>query len=89
MSFSRTKRRPYNARKRAILTALESVYPASLRADAIAWKAKVSPKRGVYDTLKRLHRWGLIQRRLGTDGLLYFRLSSRGQQRLAWLRRVQ
>ena len=89
MSFSRAKRRPYNARKQVILTALEAVYPESLRADAIAWKAKVSPKRGVYDTLKRLHRWGLIQRRLGSDGLLYFRLSSRGRGRLAWFRSIR
>jgi hypothetical protein len=40
-----------------------------------------------YSYLKRLHRWKLVERMLDRRGLLLYRLSRRGSERLAWLRR--
>lgn len=87
MLFSRAKSLPYNARKRLILAALEQAYPHGLRADAVAWKAGVSPKRGIYWRLNRLQKWGLIQRQRNAQRLLIYRISGRGRRRLAWLSR--
>ena len=87
MSFSRQKSLPYNARKRRILSVLERVYPKGMRADALAWKAGVSPKRAVYWRLNRLWRFGLLQRRRNAQGLLVYRISERGRRRLIWLQR--
>ena len=86
MSFSRAKSLPYNARKRRILSVLERVYPKGMRADALAWKSGVSPKRAVYWRLNRLWRFGLLQRRRNVQGLFVYRLTGRGRERLAWLR---
>lgn len=44
------------------------------------------PARAAYSCLKRLWGWRLLQRRLDRRGLLLYRLSERGQTRLAWLR---
>lgn len=87
MSFLSTKRLPYNVRKRVILTVLEGAYPGGLRADAIAWKSGVSPKRAIYWRLNRLWRFGLLQRQRNAQGLLVYRISARGRRRLSWLLR--
>jgi DNA-binding PadR family transcriptional regulator len=87
VSFSRAKSLPYNARKRLILGVLEEAYPHGLGADAVAWKAGVSPKRAIYWRLSRLWRWGLVQRRGNAEGLLVYRITPRGRRRLAWLKR--
>ena len=89
MLFSRVKSLPYNARKRRILSVLEQVYPKGMRADALAWKAGVSPKRAVYWRLNRLWRFGLLQRRRNAQGLLVYRISERGRRRLTWLERTK
>lgn len=44
------------------------------------------PVRAAYTYLKRLHRWKLLERSLDRRGLLLYRLSDRGAQRLVWLR---
>ena len=85
--FSRAKSLPYNARKRVILAVLDQAYPNAVRADTVAWKAGISPKRAIYWRLNRLWRWGLIQRRQNAAGLLIYRITARGRQRLAWLKR--
>jgi DNA-binding PadR family transcriptional regulator len=85
MPLSRAKRLPYNGGKRLILAVLEEAYPHGLRADVLAWKAGVSPRRSVYWRLSRLARWGLIQRRRGADGRLVYQIAERGRSRLAWL----
>lgn len=87
MSLPRAKRLPYNGRKRLLLTVLEQAYPRGLRADTLAWKAGVSPKRAVYWGLNRLWRFGLLQRRRNAQGFLVYRISERGLRRLAWLNR--
>lgn len=88
MSFSRAKSLGFNQRKRLILAVLEKAYPCGLRADAVAWKAGISPKRAVYWRLSRLLRWGLIRRVRDAQGLLVFRITQRGRRRLAWLLHV-
>jgi hypothetical protein len=87
VSISRAKSLPYNARKRVILSVLDQAYPYGLRADAVAWKSGVSPKRAIYWRLNRLWRFGLIQRRHNAQGFLVYRISARGRRRLAWLMR--
>ncbi len=54
-----------------------------------AWAVLVGmfPTRAAYSYLKRLHRFGLLQRQRNAHGLVLYRLSERGQARLAWLRR--
>ena len=54
-----------------------------------AWAILASfyPVRAGYSYLKRLYRWKLLDRTLDTRGLILYRLSRRGEQRLSWLRR--
>ena len=87
MSFARMRAKGagYNGRKRLILAALEAAWPGGLRADAVAWKAGVSPKRAIYWRLSQLSRWGLIQRRRDGQGVFVYRVTARGRQRSAWL----
>jgi len=87
MSFSRAKTLGFNQRKRLILAVLEQACPYGLRADAVAWKSGVSPKRAIYWRLSRLWRWGLVQRRQNAQGFLVYQITARGRRRLAWLRR--
>jgi hypothetical protein len=53
-----------------------------------AWAVLVAfyPVRRAYTYVKRLWGWRLLERRLDRRGLLLYRLSERGQARLAWLR---
>jgi hypothetical protein len=44
------------------------------------------PVRAAYSYLKHLWRWKLLDRDLDRRGLLLYRLSARGAERLAWLR---
>jgi hypothetical protein len=44
------------------------------------------PVRAAYTYIKRLWGWKLLERRLDRRGLLLYRISERGQARLAWLR---
>ena len=44
------------------------------------------PVRASYSYLLRLHRFGLLERSQDSGGLLVYRLSPRGFQRLLWLR---
>jgi hypothetical protein len=45
------------------------------------------PVRASYSYLRRLYGWKLVERSLDRRGLLLYRLSDRGSQRLAWLRK--
>jgi hypothetical protein len=86
MPFSSTKHLPRNAFKRRLLAVLEQAYPHGLRADVLAWKSGVSPKRAVYWRLNRLWRFGLLNRRRDAEGFFVYRISQRGRGRLAYLR---
>jgi hypothetical protein len=73
----------YNQRKRQAL----SIFAAHGWLNPPAWAnlASFSPTRSAYSYLIRLYRFGLLQRRRGLRGLVFYRLSMRGQRRLEWL----
>ena len=77
----------YNLLKRAALEAFEE----RGWMNPVMWAVLVGfyPARASYSYLLRLHRFGLLERRRNADGLLMYRLSARGAERLAWLREQQ
>jgi len=74
----------FNSLKRQALATFEN--RGWLSPPAWAVLAGYYPLRAAYTYLKRLHRWKLLDRTLDRRGLLLYRLSDRGAQRLAWLR---
>ncbi|MEQ1574392.1 MAG: hypothetical protein ABL993_09125 [Vicinamibacterales bacterium] len=77
--------RKYNSLKRHALTIFE--HRGWLSPPAWAVLASFYPVRAAYSYLKHLYRWKLLERTLDRRGLLLYRLSRRGAQRLEWLRR--
>jgi hypothetical protein len=77
----------FNKRKQQALAIFES--SGWLSPPAFAVLAQFRPIRAAYSYLLRLHRWGLIERRHDSRGLLLYRLATRGRMRLAWLRNGQ
>jgi hypothetical protein len=61
----------------------------SLNPAAWALIADFHPVRAAYSYLLHLHRLGLLLRRHNARGLLLYRLSERGSQRLLWLREMK
>jgi hypothetical protein len=47
--------------------------------------AGFSPTRAAYSYLNRLYRFGLLERGVTVSGLICYRVSEKGRQRLAWL----
>jgi len=84
LKFS-TRRMQFNERKRQAL----AIFAQRGWLNPPAWAALAAfyPVRAAYSYLVRLHRWGLLERRQDLRGLLLYRLSERGQTRLAWLNR--
>jgi hypothetical protein len=74
----------YNVLKLRALTAFENRGWLSPRSWAVV--ARFTPARAAYSYLKRLYRSQLLERGFDQRGLLYYRLSERGANRLAWLR---
>jgi len=74
----------YNQLKLKALDAFEE--RGWLSPPAWAILAGFYPVRAAYSYLKRLWRWHLLERMLDRRGLLLYRISKRGQERLAWLR---
>ena len=75
----------FNQRKRQTLAIFQErgwMNPATFAA-----LSGMRPKRGVYSYLSRLWSWGLLERKRSARGLILYRLSARGEERLAWLRR--
>ena len=52
------------------------------------WAALIGfyPARSAYSYLLHLHRFRLLERRIGANGLIVYSLSKRGKERLQWLR---
>ncbi|MGH9253500.1 MAG: hypothetical protein ACRD3C_02905 [Vicinamibacterales bacterium] len=75
----------YNLLKLRALTVFEN--RGWLSPPAWAVLASFYPVRAAYSYLLRLHRWKLLDRTLDRRGLLLYRLSQRGVDRLDWLRR--
>lgn len=72
----------FNQKKAATLRLFRQVYPGFLRPEACAWQIGRLPARAFYSYCKRLHDWGLLERK---ESPVRYRLSSRGFQRLKWL----
>lgn len=77
--------RTYNSLKRHALGIFED--RGWLSPPAWAVLASFYPVRAAYSYLKHLYRWKLLDRTLDRRGLLLYRLSRRGADRLEWLRR--
>jgi DNA-binding PadR family transcriptional regulator len=61
-----------------------------LTPDQVSSKLQPRPdRRSAYSYLLRLSRQGLLERNHAGRGLLAYRLSDRGRQRLAYLRRAR
>ena len=74
----------YNCLKRRALAAFED--RGWLTPPAWAVLVGFYPVRAAYSYLRRLWHWRLLDRALDRRGLLLYRLSRRGAERLAWLR---
>lgn len=81
------RRMQFNERKRQALAIFEQ--RGWLNTPAWAALAGFYPVRAAYSYLARLYRWGLLERREDARGLLLYRLTARGQQRLTWLMRFR
>jgi hypothetical protein len=78
-------RSSYNSLKLHALSTFENRGWISPPAWAIL--AGFYPIRAAYSYLKHLWRWKLLDRDLDRRRLLLYRLSARGAERLAWLRK--
>ena len=73
----------YNSLKRRALEIF--LRYGCLNAPAWAMLVNMQPVRSSYSYLLRLHRFGLLTREHDSEGLLMYRISERGRQRLNWL----
>ncbi len=74
-----------NSRKRITLAVFER-YGGWLSPAMVAGLTGFRPIRAAWSYLRRLNRWGLLYRRRGAGGLVLYRISAKGRERLAWLR---
>jgi len=80
------KKRGYNQMKIRALEAFEN--RGWLSPPAWAVLASYYPVRAAYTYIRRhLWQWKLVDRSLDRRGLLLYRLSRKGAERLAWLQR--
>ena len=77
------QKRAFNELKRETLALFEAS-PGGLQPQIYAQRIGKLPGRAAYSYLKRLWRWGLLLRR---ESPVRYRISERGRDRLAWLRR--
>ncbi len=77
-------KKAYNRMKLRALAAFED--RGWLSPPAWAVLAGYYPVRAAYTYIKRLWRWRLLERELDRRGLLLYRISERGRERLEWLR---
>src|SRR2546422_11106825 len=80
---SSRQRMRYNQRKRQAL-AIFAAY-GWLTPPAWAVLAGFYPIRAAFSYLVRLYRFGLLHRRRGARGFVFYRLSGKGRKRLEWL----
>jgi hypothetical protein len=76
----------YNKLKRKILSAFEESAGAWVRPREIAVQTNFQPRRSAWTYLKRLRRFGLLERRFFCKGTLQYRISNAGAARLQCLR---
>ena len=80
----RKQRAGFNSLKLRALEAFENC----LGLNPSVWAARTGfyPARASYSYLARLHRFGLLERRRDSRGFVFYSLSRKGLERLAWLR---
>jgi len=76
----------YNNLKRRTLSVFEEDSGEWLRPREIANKVNFQPRRSAWTYLKRLRRFGLLERQFFGKGTLQYRISNAGRKRLQWLR---
>ena len=76
----------YNSRKLTMLAAFER-FGGWLSPPMVARLTGFRPIRAIWSYLRRLNRWGLLYRRRGAGGLVLYRISVKGRERLVWLKR--
>jgi DNA-binding IclR family transcriptional regulator len=75
-----------NKLKRRTLSAFAEVAGEWVRPREIANKLNFQPRRSAWSYLKRLRRFGLLERRFFGRGTLQYRISKAGVERLEWIR---
>ena len=75
-----------NSLKIRVLGALER--RGWVNAPMLSALASFHPVRAVYTYMNRLRRWGLVERRKPLGGMILYRISQRGRERLVWLQRT-
>jgi len=78
------KRELYNSKKKCVLEILED--GTWMDIPALAGKAKIDPVRRSYTYLAHLEGLNLLTRGYNSGGKLYYRITTRGLERLNWLR---
>jgi DNA-binding IclR family transcriptional regulator len=76
----------YNKLKLRALTAFSVANGEWLSPSKVAERLDFVPRRSVWTYLKRLWRFGLLERRFSGRGTLQYRISDGGAARLRWLR---
>lgn len=77
--------RKYNELKRKVLHTLADGRPVAV--PSLAVRIGYFLVRGLYPYVARLRRWGLVTSWRGVSGLLFYRITKRGRERLTWLER--
>jgi hypothetical protein len=76
----------YNKLKIRTLKVFAFAPGAWFRPGEVAERLSFVPRRAVWSYLKRLWRFGLLERRSSGKGTLKYRISDGGAARLRWLR---
>jgi DNA-binding IclR family transcriptional regulator len=76
----------YNRLKQRTLSAFADAGGEWLKPKEIANRLNFLPRRSAWTYLKRLRRFGLLERRSFGKGTLHYRISKAGTARLQWLR---
>jgi len=76
----------YNKLKLEALSAFARANGEWLKPDVVADRLDFEPRRSAWTYLKRLWRFGLLERHSRDGGTLKYRISEEGVTRLRWLR---
>ena len=75
----------YNKLKLRTLSVLAFAPGAWFRPGEVAERLNFVPRRAAWTYLKKLWRFGLLQRRFLSRGTLKYKISEKGMARLRWL----
>jgi DNA-binding IclR family transcriptional regulator len=77
---------PYNSLKLQALSVFARANGEWLRPSLVAERLDFLPRRSAWTYLKRLWRFGLLEKRSFGKGTLQYKISDEGTARLKWLR---